>query len=182
MVSQTVLDSRARRFAVERGAVGRVSTNKFCQFCLLRQLLQAVSRPTNSILELLNERVLEMHYESWWEEINTKCYNTETADLIARAAGISIENIGGVFLVIASGTILACATLGLEIYWFRWLATERPEVIATTRKGKMLDRVFGGLQEAMVAQLQEEQQQSDEKRRIRDIYVSEFGMCNKTTN
>lgn len=40
--------------------------------------------------------------------------------------GISIQNIGGVFIVIFIGIGLACVTLSLEYYWYKW--RKRPTI------------------------------------------------------
>lgn len=51
----------------------------------------------NAILELLNKRQLEKLKEQWWknDELQSKCDKPED-----QSDGISIQNIGGVFIVI----------------------------------------------------------------------------------
>lgn len=51
----------------------------------------------NAILELLNKRQLEKLKETWWknDEMQSKCDKPED-----QSDGISIQNIGGVFIVI----------------------------------------------------------------------------------
>ncbi|KPJ12748.1 Calcium-independent phospholipase A2-gamma [Papilio machaon] len=45
--------------------------------------------------------------------------------------GISIQNIGGVFIVIFLGIALACATLAAEYWWYKW--RRRPTISDVTR-------------------------------------------------
>lgn len=51
----------------------------------------------NAILELLNKRQLEKLKEQWWknDDLQSKCDKPED-----QSDGISIQNIGGVFIVI----------------------------------------------------------------------------------
>lgn len=69
------------------------------------------------ILQLLNKRKLEKLKETWWNNnpANKKCEKEDD-----QADGISIQNIGGVFIVIFMGIGLACITLGFEYWWFKW--------------------------------------------------------------
>lgn len=66
------------------------------------------------ILQLLNKRHLEKLKEDWWnsDAYKSKCEKTED-----QSDGISIQNIGGVFIVIFVGIGMACITLIFE-YWF----------------------------------------------------------------
>ena len=66
------------------------------------------------ILQLLNRRVLEDLKTFWWEYNRTQCEKIED-----ESDGISIYNIGGVFLVIFIGIGLGLITLGFEYYWYR---------------------------------------------------------------
>ncbi|XP_055341715.1 ionotropic receptor 25a-like [Paramacrobiotus metropolitanus] len=67
------------------------------------------------ILKLLNQRELELMKEEWWQTRNQKsCQNNEDEN-----AGISIENIGGVFILVLVGTVLACVMLAFEYYWYK---------------------------------------------------------------
>ncbi|KAB0800767.1 hypothetical protein PPYR_06506 [Photinus pyralis] len=68
----------------------------------------------SAILNLLNMRQLERFKEFWWHEnpFRVKCEKQED-----QSDGISIQNIGGVFIVIFVGICLACGTLGFE-YWY----------------------------------------------------------------
>lgn len=66
------------------------------------------------ILQLLNQRYLEKLKEKWWkkDDVSAKCEKTED-----QSDGISIQNIGGVFIVIFVGIGMACVTLIFE-YWY----------------------------------------------------------------
>ncbi|XP_076372060.1 ionotropic receptor 25a isoform X2 [Tachypleus tridentatus] len=69
---------------------------------------------SSAILKLLNQRKLEGLKEKWWNK-NTERVTCEDSD--RQSDGISIENIGGVFIVIFIGVVLACITLAIE-YWY----------------------------------------------------------------
>ncbi|XP_043269218.1 ionotropic receptor 25a [Venturia canescens] len=70
----------------------------------------------NAILQLLNERKLERMKNKWWSTniVKKDCKKNDQGD------GISIENIGGVFIVIFFGIGLSCSTLAFEYYWYRY--------------------------------------------------------------
>ena len=68
-----------------------------------------------SILKLLNQRKLETFKEKWWNQ-NPKRVKCED-DGAGSGGGISIYNIGGVFIVIFIGIGLAIITLVGE-YWY----------------------------------------------------------------
>ncbi|KAF2353180.1 Receptor ligand binding region [Trinorchestia longiramus] len=70
----------------------------------------------DAILKLLNQRKLEMLKERWWNQNPEKKVCEEEND---QSDGISIENIGGVFIVIFVGIGLACITLAIEYWWYR---------------------------------------------------------------
>ncbi|CAH0399704.1 unnamed protein product [Chilo suppressalis] len=70
----------------------------------------------NAILQLLNKRKLEKLKENWWTN-NPKAKKCEKQD--DQSDGISIQNIGGVFIVIFMGIGLACVTLGVEYWWYK---------------------------------------------------------------
>ncbi|CAJ0607011.1 unnamed protein product [Cylicocyclus nassatus] len=74
-------------------------------------------RMSSAILVLLNQRRLETLKEKWWSNNprKTMCADT-TAD---ENDGISIENIGGVFIVILGGIILSVITLAVEYFFYR---------------------------------------------------------------
>ncbi|GBP52442.1 Ionotropic receptor 25a [Eumeta japonica] len=71
----------------------------------------------NAILQLLNKRKLEKLKENWWSN-NPEAMKCEKQD--DQSDGISIQNIGGVFIVIFMGIGLACVTLALEYWWYKW--------------------------------------------------------------
>lgn len=78
------------------------------------------------ILQLLNRRQLEQLKARWWTK-NPKKRNCAKED--DQSDGISLSNIGGVFIVIFVGIGMACFTLGIEYWWFRC----RPGLTRTTR-------------------------------------------------
>ncbi|XP_033323071.2 ionotropic receptor 25a isoform X1 [Megalopta genalis] len=70
----------------------------------------------NAILQLLNKRKLEKLKDKWWKK------NPARKDCDAensQSDGISIHNIGGVFVVIFLGIIFACLTLIFEYWYYR---------------------------------------------------------------
>jgi ionotropic glutamate receptor len=69
---------------------------------------------SSAILKLLNERKLEKLKEDWWKKFSRRC-----EDIKKSSDGISIHNIGGVFIVIFAGVILACITLFFEWIFLR---------------------------------------------------------------
>lgn len=77
-----------------------------------------------SILTLLNKRQLEKLKEKWWknDEMRAKCDKSED-----QSNGISIDNIGGVFIVIFVGIGMACITLIFEYWWYKYRKT--PKII-----------------------------------------------------
>lgn len=66
---------------------------------------------SSAILKLLNKRKLESLKEKWWTD-NPERKNC--GDPKRSGDGISIKNIGGVFIVITVGVGLACITLIYE--------------------------------------------------------------------
>lgn len=68
----------------------------------------------NRILQLLNKRYLEKLKERWWKR-QKKCMKLDD-----QSDGISIQNIGGVFIVIFVGIVLACITLVFEYWWYKY--------------------------------------------------------------
>ncbi|CAH1971639.1 unnamed protein product [Acanthoscelides obtectus] len=71
----------------------------------------------SAILQLLNRRELERLKEKWWNK-NPEKQDCEKAD--DQSDGISIQNIGGVFIVIFVGIGLACITLAFEYWWYKY--------------------------------------------------------------
>ncbi|KAG8282323.1 Ionotropic receptor 25a [Homalodisca vitripennis] len=80
----------------------------------------------NAILQLLNKRRLEKLKETWWT-LNPEKKMCEKQD--DQSDGISIHNIGGVFIVIFVGIGLACITLALEYWWYKY---RKPAVTKVT--------------------------------------------------
>ncbi|XP_059474662.1 ionotropic receptor 25a [Neocloeon triangulifer] len=76
----------------------------------------------NAILQLLNKRKLEKLKEIWWNQNPEKKICDRQDD---QADGISIHNIGGVFIVIAAGIVLACFALAFEFWWYK---AKRPDI------------------------------------------------------
>lgn len=102
------------------------------------------------ILTLLNKRQLEKLKEKWWknDEALAKCDKPED-----QSDGISIQNIGGVFIVIFVGIGMACITLVFEYWWYRY--RKNPRIIdvaeanaersnAADHPGKLVDGVILG--------------------------------------
>ncbi|XP_053406688.1 ionotropic receptor 25a-like [Mercenaria mercenaria] len=71
---------------------------------------------SNVILELSNNRYLEDLTNKWWDsnELKKECDRIED-----ESDGISIENIGGVFLVIAIGTGMSLIAFVVEYYYYK---------------------------------------------------------------
>lgn len=63
---------------------------------------------------MLNKRFLEKLKEDWWKD-KKKCEKVED-----QSDGISIQNIGGVFIVIFVGIGMACVTLVFEYWWYKY--------------------------------------------------------------
>ncbi|XP_037068272.1 ionotropic receptor 25a-like isoform X1 [Pollicipes pollicipes] len=86
-----------------------------------------------AILKLLNRRKLEVLKEKWWNQNPARKYCEREDD---QSEGISIQNIGGVFIVIFVGIALACITL-LGEYWYykywkpsRVTSPQNPKILA----------------------------------------------------
>ncbi|KAI1278138.1 Glutamate receptor ionotropic, kainate 3 [Halotydeus destructor] len=85
-------------------------------------------RLSSAILKLLNERQLESLKEEWWDNYRRVCEDTKKS-----SDGISIHNIGGVFIVIFIGVILACITLVFEYIFLRRKAALEASQTAVTQ-------------------------------------------------
>lgn len=71
---------------------------------------------------LLNQRTLEHLKEKWWKNNP----NRATCEIQENQSdGISIQNIGGVFIVIFVGIGLALITLAFEYWWYKCRKTSR---------------------------------------------------------
>ncbi|RZF33895.1 hypothetical protein LSTR_LSTR009919 [Laodelphax striatellus] len=82
----------------------------------------------NAILQLLNKRRLEKLKENWWNQNPEKKVCEKQDD---QSDGISIHNIGGVFIVIFVGIGLACITLIFEYWWYKY---RKPQHVAEANK------------------------------------------------
>lgn len=88
---------------------------------------------------LLNKRQLEKFKERWWrkDEVSSRCEKAED-----QSDGISIQNIGGVFIVIFVGIGMACITLAFEFWYYKIRKT--PKVIATSDEYNKFSKGGGG--------------------------------------
>lgn len=59
--------------------------------------------------------------DQWWQMKNQRSCNTDGEE----NEGINIENIGGVFILVLVGTILACIMLAFEYYWYKRRGTKK---------------------------------------------------------
>lgn len=86
------------------------------------------------LIHLLNKRFLEKLKEEWWnsEPYKRKC--TKPAD---QSEGISIENIGGVFIVIFVGVVLSCISLGYEYCVYKGCKPSKIMNVAEGTSNKM---------------------------------------------
>ncbi|CAJ0595095.1 unnamed protein product [Cylicocyclus nassatus] len=73
-------------------------------------------RISSAILKLLNQRKLETLKEKWWNNNPNKAICADTSD---ESDGISIQNIGGVFIVILGGIVISVITLCIEYFYQR---------------------------------------------------------------
>lgn len=72
---------------------------------------------------LLNKRTLEKLKEDWWSyEHQSNCENPDEM-----SDGISIENVGGVFIVIFVCIGIACITLVVEYWYYRY--RQNPQIV-----------------------------------------------------
>ena len=62
-------------------------------------------------------------------------------DVEDESDGISIKNIGGVFLVIAIGSGLALITLALECYWYSYKPQKRKKLYACASQAQLTTNV-----------------------------------------
>lgn len=82
-------------------------------------------------MQLLNRRQLEQLKNKWWNNNPLKKICKKEDD---QSDGISIQNIGGVFIVILVGIVLACGTLAFEYYWYRYRPMIQQQNRSTTNK------------------------------------------------
>jgi hypothetical protein len=80
---------------------------------------------------LLNKRQLEKMKEKWWkkDDVSGKCEKPED-----QSDGISIANIGGVFIVIFVGIGMACITLVFEFWYYKF--RKQPKVFGSNEDYK----------------------------------------------
>uniref|UniRef100_A0A5S6QRI5 Glutamate receptor n=1 Tax=Trichuris muris TaxID=70415 RepID=A0A5S6QRI5_TRIMR len=71
---------------------------------------------SSAILKLLNERKLEILKEKWWQN-HPKKKNCPAED--SESEGISVMNLGGVFIVILIGIFFCLISLITEYYYFK---------------------------------------------------------------
>ncbi|XP_075538331.1 ionotropic receptor 25a-like [Dermacentor variabilis] len=73
-------------------------------------------RLSSAILKLLHQRRLEDLKERWWNKnpARVTCDDSER-----QSDGISIRNMGGVFIVIFIGVVMACVTLAIEYCYYK---------------------------------------------------------------
>ncbi|CAB3400516.1 unnamed protein product [Caenorhabditis bovis] len=71
---------------------------------------------SSAILMLLNQRRLETLKEKWWTDNPNKVTCPDSSE---ESDGISIQNIGGVFIVILVGIVLSIITLAFEYYYYK---------------------------------------------------------------
>ncbi|EGT30383.1 CBN-GLR-7 protein [Caenorhabditis brenneri] len=79
---------------------------------------------SSAILMLLNQRRLETLKEKWWTDNPNKVSCPDSSD---ESDGISIQNIGGVFIVILAGIALSIITLAFEYYYYKRKARKAAE-------------------------------------------------------
>lgn len=83
---------------------------------------------------LLNQRKLEKLKEDWWnDEFKKTCEKPED-----QSDGISIQNIGGVFIVIFVGIGMACVTLVFEYWYYKY--RKNPKIIDVAEASAKHDR------------------------------------------
>lgn len=94
------------------------------------------------ILQLLNERFLERLKARWWTDNAEKkeCPNIED-----ESEGISIKNIGGVFLVIAVGTGLALICLAFEFYLYRYKPQQDAKRYGVAKTQSKAELILNGM-------------------------------------
>ncbi|KAK6185015.1 hypothetical protein SNE40_007344 [Patella caerulea] len=90
------------------------------------------SQLSNVILQLINQRELEELKTKWWHMDELNC-----PDIEDESDGISIRNIGGVFLVIVIGSALALITLVIECYWYKYKPRQKKKLNVITSKDEL---------------------------------------------
>lgn len=85
------------------------------------------------ILLMLNRRELEKLKDTWWNKNKERKSCGKDDD---QSDGISIQNIGGVFIVIFVGIGLACITLVFEYYYYRYRPQARQKHQQASQRNK----------------------------------------------
>uniref|UniRef100_A0A1I8PVZ8 Ionotropic glutamate receptor C-terminal domain-containing protein n=2 Tax=Stomoxys calcitrans TaxID=35570 RepID=A0A1I8PVZ8_STOCA len=88
----------------------------------------------DAILKLLNKQRLEQLKIKWWLKNKDELKCRKSKD---QADGITIENIGGVFIIIVVGIGVSCIILVFEYWWF--ILRKRPRVITVTESALSTD-------------------------------------------
>ncbi|KAH7676143.1 CRE-GLR-7 protein [Aphelenchoides avenae] len=70
---------------------------------------------SQTVLKLLNQRSLEQLKEKWWHQNPNR---QECSSLEDDSSGISIQNIGGVFIAILVGIVITLVILIVEVYCY----------------------------------------------------------------
>ena len=83
---------------------------------LIKKIYFILNVLASRILRLLNQRKLEGMKERWW---NQNPYRQNCDEDEEDTGGISIHNIGGVFIVIFVGIFLALITLAIEYSYYK---------------------------------------------------------------
>lgn len=86
---------------------------------------------------LLNKRQLEKLKEQWWknDDIQSKCEKPDD-----QSDGISIQNIGGVFIVIFVGIGMACITLVFEFWYYKYRKNVKIIDVAEATEDKLAQK------------------------------------------
>ncbi|CAG2107477.1 unnamed protein product, partial [Medioppia subpectinata] len=106
----------------------------------VQQKSELKDKLSSSILKLLNQRRLESLKERWWNKNKEK---KDCQDNKKQSDGISINNIGGVFIVIFIGVVLACITLAIE-YWYFKGKRDGSKVVAIKEYGNVARNPHNG--------------------------------------
>lgn len=88
-----------------------------------------------AILQLINRRFMEVLREKWWTNnpMRITCDNNDESE------GISIENIGGVFIIILAGVTLSFFVWAIERFAYKTRVSVSKELIETQSIGRRLN-------------------------------------------
>ena len=88
-----------------------------------------------AILRLINQRFMEVLREKWWTNNEARMVCADTSD--ESSEGMSIENIGGVFIIILVGVILSFIVWAVERFVYKTkIEVSRNLILATSRGTK----------------------------------------------